>query len=74
MHNKTQSDPPLIGFCHYWVYNIYMSPRHFSKVMHSPYFLSDHYKEESPGGILETKIENFFKKIFKKEKLEKKKQ
>jgi hypothetical protein len=41
-------------------------PRHFSKVFFSPYFQSDHYKEEQPGGIIESKIENFFKKIFKK--------
>jgi hypothetical protein len=41
-------------------------PRHFSKVFFSPYFQSDHYKEEQVGGIVESKIENFFKKIFKK--------
>jgi hypothetical protein len=44
-----------------------MSRDHFSKVMHSPYFTTDAYKE-SPGGRLETKIENFFKKLFKKGK------
>jgi hypothetical protein len=43
-------------------------PRHFSKVFFSPYFQSDHYKEESRGGIVESKIEGFFKKLFKKEK------
>jgi len=42
-----------------------MGRDHFSKAMHSPYFQSDYYKE-TPGGKLETKIENFFKKIFKK--------
>jgi len=41
-------------------------PRHFSKVFFSPYFQSDHYKEEQVGGIVESKVENFFKKIFKK--------
>jgi hypothetical protein len=46
-------------------------PRHFSKVFFSPYFQSDHYKEESAGGIIESKIEGFFKKLFKKEKKEK---
>lgn len=40
-------------------------PRHFSKTMFSPYFQSNHYKEETDGGKLETKIENWFKKIFK---------
>jgi hypothetical protein len=40
---------------------------HFKKVFYSPYFQSDHYTNESPGGKIEKKIENFFKKIFKKE-------
>jgi len=39
---------------------------HFSKVFHSPYFQSDHYKEESAGGVIESKIENLLKKIFRK--------
>ena len=43
-------------------------PRHFSKVFFSPYFQSDYYKEETSGGIIESKIERFFKKVFKKEK------
>jgi hypothetical protein len=34
-----------------------MSPRdHFSKHMHSPYFQTDHYREETKEGILEEKI------------------
>lgn len=41
---------------------------HFKKVFYSPYFQSDHYKNESRGGKIEKKIENFFKKLFKKEK------
>lgn len=41
-------------------------PRHFSRIFFSPYFQSDHYKDEVAGGIVESKIENFFKKIFKK--------
>ncbi len=41
---------------------------HFKKVFYSPYFQSDHYKNESPGGKIERKIENLFKIIFKKEK------
>lgn len=40
---------------------------HFKKVFYSPYFQSDHYKNESKGGIVEKKIENFFKRLFKKE-------
>jgi hypothetical protein len=40
---------------------------HFKKVFYSPYFQSDHYKNESAGGKIEKKIEFFFKKIFKKE-------
>jgi hypothetical protein len=42
---------------------------HFKKVFYSPYFQSDYYKNESQGGIVEKKIEKFFKKIFKKEKM-----
>ncbi len=40
---------------------------HFKKFFYSQYFQSDNYKNESPGGKLEKKIENFFKKLFKKE-------
>lgn len=46
-----------------------MSRDHFSKVMHSPYFQTDHYKNESLGGKLENKIEKFLKKLFKREKI-----
>ena len=46
-------------------------PRHFSRVFFSPYFQTDHYKDEKPGGIMESKIERFFNKLFKKEKEEK---
>jgi hypothetical protein len=45
-----------------------MSRDHFSKTMHSPYFRTEHYKKETPGGQIETRIENFLKKIFKREK------
>lgn len=45
-----------------------MARDHFSKVMHSPYFQSDHYENESAGGIIEKKIENWFKRFFKREK------
>jgi hypothetical protein len=41
---------------------------HFKKVFYSPYFQSDHYKNESAGGKIEKKIEKLFKIIFKKEK------
>lgn len=44
-----------------------MGRDHFKKVFFSPYFQSDHYKNESPGGKFEKKIENWFKKILKKE-------
>lgn len=44
-----------------------MARDHFSKAFHSPYFITDAYKE-SPGGQLEIKIENFFKKIFRRGK------
>ena len=40
-----------------------MGRNHFAKVFHSPYFQSDYYKEETPGGKFETKVENFLKKI-----------
>jgi hypothetical protein len=40
---------------------------HFSKVMHSPYFRTEAYKQ-SGGGKLETQIENFFKKLFRRGK------
>ena len=40
-----------------------MGRNHFQKVFHSPYFQSQYYKEETPGGKLETKIENLLKKI-----------
>jgi len=43
-----------------------MSPRHFSKQMFSPYFQSDHYKNESNEIKMQNKIESFFKKIFKR--------
>lgn len=40
-----------------------MSPRHFSKQMHSPYFQSEHYKNESQEHKTQLKIELFFKKL-----------
>lgn len=43
-----------------------MGRDHFKKVFFSPYFQSNHYKNETQGGKLEKKIENFFKKFFKK--------
>lgn len=44
-----------------------MARDHFSKAFHSPYFRTDAYKE-SPGGKLEIKVENFFKKLFRRGK------
>ena len=40
------------------MYNVSMSPRHFSNVMFSPYFQSEHYKNESPEGRIQRDIEN----------------
>jgi hypothetical protein len=45
-----------------------MARDHFSKAFQSPYFQSNFYKNETPGGKIEAKIENFLKKLFKKEK------
>lgn len=41
-----------------------MGRNHFAKTFQSPYFQSDYYKKETPGGKLETKIENWLKKVF----------
>jgi hypothetical protein len=41
-----------------------MGRDHFSKTFHSPYFQSNYYKEETPGGKFETKMENWLKKVF----------
>jgi hypothetical protein len=43
---------------------VYMGRDHFSKTFHSPYFQSNYYKEETPGGKFETKVENWLKKVF----------
>jgi hypothetical protein len=40
-----------------------MTPHEFSKTMKNPYFQSKYYREETPAGKAETKIENFFIKI-----------
>lgn len=40
-----------------------MGRNHFAKTFHSPYFQSDYYKKETPGGILEDKIERWLKKM-----------
>lgn len=44
-----------------------MGRDHFKKVFFSPYFQSNHYKNETTGGKIEKKIESWFKKFFKKE-------
>jgi hypothetical protein len=41
-----------------------MGRNHFAKTFQSPYFQSDYYKKETPGGKFETKIENWLKKVF----------
>jgi len=66
-HSKTQSDPPLIGFCLYMGYNLYMAPKHFGKVMHTPYFRMDQ-QVLSNCKCLECRIENFFIKFFKEKR------
>ena len=43
-----------------------MTRDHFAKTFKSPYFQSERYQESS-GGKLEKKIENFFQRIFKKQ-------
>lgn len=34
-----------------------MTRDHFSKMMNSPYFQTDHYKNESEAAIMEAKVE-----------------
>ena len=41
-------------------------PRHFSKIMQSPYFQTDHYKDETKEGQIEKLIERKFDSIKKK--------
>jgi hypothetical protein len=40
-----------------------MSPRHFSKSMFSPYFQTEHYKNESVEHKVQESIYRFFNKI-----------
>lgn len=40
-----------------------MGRDHFSKTFHSPYFQSSYYKEETPGGRFEDRVEKFLKKL-----------
>ncbi len=47
-------------------YNIKMTRDHFNKMMHSPYFQTAHYRDETPGGQMEQKIERILKKILNK--------
>ena len=42
-----------------------MTPRNFSKTYATPYFQTEHYKKETPGGKLESKIEKAFYKLFR---------
>jgi hypothetical protein len=48
-----------------------MSPRHFSKAMFSPYFQSEHYKNESNELRMQNKLEAFLKKLLFWKKLPK---
>jgi hypothetical protein len=43
-----------------------MSPHEFSKQMKNPYFQSKYYKEETPAGKMETRIEKRIEKIASK--------
>lgn len=36
---------------------------HFSKMMSSPYFQTEHYRNETFGGRTEQKINNFYNKL-----------
>lgn len=40
-----------------------MSPHEFSKQMKNPYFQTKYYKEETPAGQMETRIELRLKKV-----------
>ena len=44
-------------------------PRHFSKMMQSPYFNTPHYQNESHEALVEAKIEKSISKFFNKFKL-----
>jgi len=46
-----------------------MTRYHFSQMMKSPYFQTDHYRNESHEAQLEMKIENAISKFFNKFKL-----
>jgi hypothetical protein len=41
-------------------------PRHFSKMMQSPYFQTDHYKNESNEALMEARIEKKIASILNK--------
>jgi hypothetical protein len=43
-----------------------MSPHEFSKQMKNPYFQSKYYREESPAGLAEARIEARIEKIISK--------
>jgi hypothetical protein len=41
-----------------------MTRDHFKQTFNSPYFQSSYYREETPGGNIENKIESLLKKFF----------
>jgi hypothetical protein len=41
-----------------------MGRNHFAKTFASPYFQSEYYKNETPGGKAEQKVEQWFKNVF----------
>jgi len=43
-----------------------MTRDHFNKMMHSPYFQSAHYRDETVGGQMEQKFERMIEKMLKK--------
>ena len=46
-----------------------MTRDHFSKMMNSPYFQTDHFKNESANAQIEAKIEKTISKFFNRFKL-----
>lgn len=43
-----------------------VTPHEFSKQMKNPYFQTKYYKEETPAGKMETRIENKIDKVLSK--------
>jgi hypothetical protein len=50
-----------------------MGRNHFAKTFASPYFQSRYYKNETEGGRIEQRIEQWFKNVFRLKKYKTKK-